>query len=1159
MMAFMETGVFEGENTNREPEKQKRHVYIGGERQIKTSAPALSFDNVCVHYRRDTQQPSAENSVIQLKPIVDKERGEPFYVDDKFDPDSKTGKRFLMKKFVDMKDYSVFQVRDHFRRIYWHNIPGKEDNYYYSSDDLASHNQVNIREILDRQPLDAWMEEFAAAESITTAEGAENAEQTKRRHAIMNYALQRYIVNALYRSEELDRMDYSGSPLSYQTRSSYMRSYAGSFANALKALLLGNKSVSQLYGSSKLLLTRSSLMKNELSKFFMYVPMQGTNGEGEAAGNTHEPDVSGFVDRLFKELYLMSGSSVPVAPENIIADYAQNPSQPKLFIDVSDMLTEKSAEEQGKIVRQQDLSARQAIVRGLIEKVNGAGALTISQEETDLAVRIAGAFEGGSIVVDKVKALLNEEIYKDKDIIAKINQYMDQNTSLADEKKITGIQNLSPVQAGAGIEYLISTLPNNGLLRGLLNNVSKLVITGGMVELSAGSGQPQEGSGQPQRSGGAQDSGAIRQSALLAFPSDSRLPDAAVNKAGFVPSVTESLRAMMSYSKDGTPLTIRDIAKKILEEQISSGGPKNVKDLLRQLKTQLQTEPENSSAYGETEADRESSRKLAKNIFDIFCRRLVDAPWMANRELRPYYVQASAIKKLVESCSLFENPHIPAFVWAQMDYYLEAAYKSEDRIRKIQTGNVEETKLPRYRLLARSFSDFIRSIQALHEIVLLGIEMGSGELQRGEEFLLPGQRDDGMCQGTFLADYGLKAFAQVYDAAIAQHNGNPGPLNVTAFYDIYFELTEKLDATKGAEGDKVKLETPSEVATHLQGLTGIEKIPDIVMIDIHPNDATKTVIRSNNVTALLERYDALIRQLGEDQAHQSGPKKKQVTVIVDITLNQVQDDEVKEIRDKANAYLADGWLNLVFVQSLTKFAQMGMDKHSGGMVVSYNNGREWGAFNTSLSESMKEDAVDPYMQRYFQLLFQNAEPEQKEYIEIIRENTAYVAGKLPDALENTAMTPAEHKDSGSCYVAWNYKNSYNEIVKIYFSPPKKPQKLYTLEDLNVAVLESGINAELSRKKLPVAMRFSFGFPISNLGETGKEVRFTIGTEPQALLDTYIEVIAKIGGRLQKLIADAKAESKSFSGSASAAFDSVKTLINIKDLKRYLETPADSGT
>ena len=1105
--------------------------------------------------------------VVQREPIVDEERGEPFYVDSNYN--KKGTPRFLLKKFVEMREYTVFQIRDHVQRLFWQKRD--KDNYYTDRD---MRRLFNIDDFMKRQPLAAWLEEFVEAEKAQQEiDGMDLSpkEKKRRKDAITNYVLQRYIVNALYRAEELLRMEYSGSPLSYQDRSTYMRSGAGSFADALKQLLLP---VPEIYGGADIILTRSPGILEELGKFFLHVPLHA-DASLDAIYSELEGALAGMTGKLHDLLTRVFPGRLPDPSQvkSFLEEYRNASGNALAFVDITRLLQGKDAEQQAKVTARMNNMVRQIIVMGVIrrmceeqEQEKILWVLRTSPEQTD----------------DDTIDYLQRRVQQIRDMEA-FNQWLRQKADkcseegaersrvaerlrLAEEsraankmkqgKKGSQKEHIEALNLSAGklietaekmrketpdtlgkkimsgdvetiswyAEYLRGTvLKTEKYLRALEENVDQVVVTGGMISLHKGE---------------------IRQSALLLAGSKLDIPvKTAVNKAGYVPSITEALRAMMNYHEGEEYLSMRDIAARVLEKQIGGAG-RNPGNLLKAIKetgfsavrSASGSQPsliQNPAQY--SERNKAGAMELARVLFDSFCRRLVFSPEMQNPRLRAYYLQASAVKKLIDSCKFFENPRIPAFVWYQMDYYLEAAFSS--------VGNL---------------ADYVRNIQALHEIILLGIEMQMEEATRKSIFPLVSEgmewSHDKLYQGAHLADYGLKAFAQVYDAAVAQHQVRPEEkLNVTAFYNIYFELTDKLRATVGAEGGKVNLNTPSNVAQYLGQLEKHkEPLPDIIMIDIHPNDATKEVIASNDVIQLLRVINSML------QAEPILAKK--ITVMVDITLNQATDEEIKGIETASNAFLRAGWLNLVFVQSLTKFAQMGMDKHSGGLVFAFNRGSEWKKFNENLQRSREADPVDPYMQKYFELLFQETQPEQLEYIQIIRANTRYVQEKLTEELTDTAITLSKNNDPGSCYVAWHYRPGYSRIRQI-FDRREEPmhavehinsaRRLYELHQLNMAVLEKGINSRMARLGLPVAMRFSFGFPISNLGETGDEVRFTIGTESHEQLDRYIGVITSVGERLEGLIRAAEAEVESVTSDAGTA-QSVETLLDIKKLQLYLE-------
>ena len=97
------------------------------------------------------------------------------------------------------------------------------------------------------------------------------------------------------------------------------------------------------------------------------------------------------------------------------------------------------------------------------------------------------------------------------------------------------------------------------------------------------------------------------------------------------------------------------------------------------------------------------------------------------------------------------------------------------------------------------------------------------------------------------------------------------------------------------------------------------------------------------------------------------------------------------------------------------------------------------------------------------------------------------------------------------------------MTKVWRTTEKMPEE--ATPHFNIDVLEKGINQILRQTGLPVAMRFSFGFPISNLGDTGDEVRFTIGLESHERLQEYANLLAYVSGKLGDHLAKGEPQRK----------------------------------
>jgi hypothetical protein len=226
-------------------------------------------------------------------------------------------------------------------------------------------------------------------------------------------------------------------------------------------------------------------------------------------------------------------------------------------------------------------------------------------------------------------------------------------------------------------------------------------------------------------------------------------------------------------------------------------------------------------------------------------------------------------------------------------------------------------------------------------------------------------------------------------------------------------------------------------------------------------------------------------------------------------------------------------------------------------VLVYNDRDKWTAFNDAIAQARTKDRPDPTTEKYLQALFKHAADEQKEYLVRVRQNTALIHKMLAETFAKlkipaNAITIADNTDAGSCYVAIRYDDF---LAKIY---PVQASQTDQFHHFNVDVLEHGINELLRKTGLPVAMRFSFGFPVSNLGETGNEVRFTIGIEGKEQLQKYVDVLAYVNGKLASKLAEIELQEASASPKlGQARFDPLTDDARRKRFLAEITDPVDS--
>lgn len=1028
----------------------------------------------------------AAGGAVQRKPVADPKRSAPFYQDDKH-PDLK------LKELRKTGEGTDFQIRNMLQPLYWK--AATEDAYYT---DQARTQAFDIADFEKTHRFGGWLESFKethAAHAEIDGQGLDPKEAERRKNAISMYLLQQYITNALYRANELELLEYQASPLNFQENSQYLRSFATSYVKALQA------TIGPDFKPNKLYLTRDASFRDVLDKFFEVARCEAVM-----------PDAVTLQGQL--ALTIEKSAEFLLASDKDLNTYWERDGNPQAFVDVTPALATVAANAQHGKVEELGAFVKRAFAQGvakqlaqqhsqakgknddfrdevsakLEEHVDAVADTEKTRGEWDGAARgtgkqplkgnakqealaakvMADAVELPKLVawvraraqpggpppaVTKPHRTFLREMDAGNTEAAKtaLKSFIANEYTLFLDSKLDHAKESDFAEPGAWDAYQ-ALRPR---VERAFASSNMAVVTGGMVSLPGPTGYAQS-------------------AVMVDDPAMQMAVKTAINKSGSVPTPTDSTRKLLGHQ------SLAEIVNGVIAQQ--SEGKKSLQPQFEAVKAKLTSfDPKTYTSIVQVHGQLAATRTALEQL---------KAAFAANTEQTSLEARA-AIKLIEGSGALEDDTALPAFVLKQLEQHMMDAVANQARI-----------------------EDHVRSIQGIHEAVILALELDAKPHDEAFKYGAPqhdtGGGKDAFFRGAHITDYGLKAFSQAYDAAAAQVKANgQGRLDLEAFYNIYFELSDKLSATRNAtKGGKVALENPSSVGDYLasarfKSLDAKAQGVDVIMVDIHPNDATKKKIVSNEVSTLIA--EVLDKKKAEDDFR--------LTVMIDITLNHPGEEEVKAIREAAQPFIASGKLNLVFVESLAKFSQMGMDKHSGGLVFAYNDGTSWQAFNESLEQAKARDTVDPTIHKYFQALFQHAETEQKEYLERVRANTKRVHQMLKATfarlkIAEDAIQIAENVDDGSCYVALRYDEF---TAKVY--PVQQLDNFDEMHHFNEDILEKGINAILRQTGLPVAMRFSFGFPVSNLGETGKEVRFTIGLEGAEQLQRYVDVLAYVNGSL----------------------------------------------
>ncbi|MCX7570246.1 hypothetical protein OS242_09755 [Tumebacillus sp. DT12] len=591
--------------------------------------------------------------------------------------------------------------------------------------------------------------------------------------------------------------------------------------------------------------------------------------------------------------------------------------------------------------------------------------------------------------------------------------------------------------------------------------------------------------------------------------------NSALGKSGSVPTPTYAARKLLGQ---GVPL--KKIVSEIIQKQAERGtASETTKQKLNKIKGDIASfTPDDPEKGYRSVVGAVHHMKTLDEQFEEFAS-------LAKVEQDYVRLLATPVVKMIDTLGLLnEDSEFPALAKEQLHTHLADAVHNQTQI-----------------------VQFVRSIQNIHEMIILALEKDEAAVSDDFKADFPAGPEGG-AKSPHMTHYGLAAYSQAYNAAVKQHqaDGRDG-MNIEAFYNIYFEMMEQLVYTQRASGENVTLHAPQHVQSFLQSesfqtMRVKHAQSNFIAIDIHPNDAARKEMARQDIEDLMKRL------------FEGADPDFKCTVFVDVTLNHIDEEEVhKLVQETAAPYIESGQLNLVFSQSLTKFAQYGMDKHSGGLVFHYNKGEKWAAFNQYMQEAAQKDRVDPTIQKYFQLLFQETKDEQKQYLKKVRTNTEYVYKELQKTfaklkIDKNVIGLFENRDDQTCYVTFHYQEFAAELFALSRDADAEIKKF--AHD----ILENGLNALIAKLNLPLNMRQSFGFPLSNFGDIEPGIRLTVGIEEKRTLDQYVQVISYIEGKLDSVIkVEGTDRLKDQKERQKLLLECVEQIKSAEDLEREVQT------
>lgn len=475
----------------------------------------------------------------------------------------------------------------------------------------------------------------------------------------------------------------------------------------------------------------------------------------------------------------------------------------------------------------------------------------------------------------------------------------------------------------------------------------------------------------------------------------------------------------------------------------------------------------------------------------------------------PQYVRMNleVLRRLLisQAGKFFTPEKIPHMIAAE---FIDERTRAQECIVEIEKNKTEESSL--LLLMER----FYQVMQNLHHLIRFQLFLNNQSIERSAaneqlqqviKNLLPKldatqEVDKNLLsiyqQGnSIVAPHGLAILQQI-SAALGQQDDKA----VAILPGTYFE----------SEHSFAKQAVDNLTSFNLQEDASLLSSKKVIVMEPHPNNAALDEINPHNPTQLI---DAAFEK---DRAP--------CTIIMDVTLNHLGEQEIKDALIAAQPYIKSGKLNLILLFSGAKFMQHGMDLVSmGGAIAFNNNEKQWKGFNQKIDESHQTIPTDDAL--YLAKMLSANRESISLYLDRIRANTKTLREKLTDTINGEGVFElCASTDNKTVYIALKPSQAlvakYNDVSSLNAALSLKGTEAKAkIEEFDPDKKITGINQILYQRLLskfkdsPNIERLSFGFNITAFSDCGKTIRIAVGIEETALIEYYAEKIVELNNEL----------------------------------------------
>lgn len=393
---------------------------------------------------------------------------------------------------------------------------------------------------------------------------------------------------------------------------------------------------------------------------------------------------------------------------------------------------------------------------------------------------------------------------------------------------------------------------------------------------------------------------------------------------------------------------------------------------------------------------------------------------------------------------------------------------------------------------AVNLDDFIFQFQSLLELLSLvidikGITIESTEILKAKieinQISIP-------YNATYVLNYGMSAFTAIINALFDSFEN----CTIEIFNQGYFELLNNMD---NLQHTVKRIKYTDDISTE----------SSIVFIDMHPNNAVEKELYSHNVRKLFDRLYLDYKNRVKDSP---GIYKTKKTIVIDATVNIMFDIELIDIIKEAAPLVESGLINLIIVQSLTKFHQLSADKFSAGILyLMNNNGEYWTSFNERLKEYCVASQPDRIVRTYFAAFCEYGSEALMRNHDKINGNTKFLYDLVKAQLahfnysrDNFLMEMTSSIDDGSSYISFNYRKLTRYMYQAKFISDKH------ISNINKEIIKFIVRLS-NIQGIQLTQRQSIGFGVCNIGECDFAIRLTVGLEQVSDLQKLARILTYV--------------------------------------------------